>query len=386
MIQRLKAADPELELMLRKGRRNIALLTAAPTGTVSLMTQTTSGIEPVFLPVYKRNRKVNPNDKGIRVDFVDEVGDSWETYYVFHHKFIEWLTVKGYNIEDVKMMSDDDIQKIVKISPYYKATSADVDWVEKVRLQGRIQKWVDHSISVTVNLPENISEDMVAKVYEEGWKSGCKGITVYREGSRTGVMTSIKDKKKEETPTIKENHAPKRPKNVTSDVVHFTNKGEKWIAFVGLLDGRPYEIFTGNYESFPVPKYVEKGINRKVKDEEGNKRYDFIYSDKDGYEQEMKGLSRVFNREYWNINKMISAVLRNGMPLPYVISLIDSLSLDGDTIGTWKAGIKRAIKRYIKDGTKVGNVCSQCGQDTLVYQDGCMQCMNPECGFSKCGS
>ena len=383
MIIRLKEADAELATMLETyGRRNIALLTSAPTGTVSLMTQTTSGIEPVFLPVYKRNRKVNPSDKNSRIDFVDENGDSWESYYVFHHKFVDWLVANNYNVEEVKAMSDENIQKIIKVSPYYKATSADVDWLGKVRLQGRIQKWVDHSISVTVNLPENVSEEMVAKVYEEGWKVGCKGITVYREGSRTGVLSS--GKKKETEFDIKENNVPKRPRDVDAEVVHFTNKGEKWVAFVGVKNGRPFEIFTGDYESFPVPKYVEKGINRKVKDADGNKRYDFIYKDKDGFEQEMKGLSRVFNREYWNINKLISAVLRHGMPLLNVIDLIDSLNLDGDTIGTWKAGIKRVIKKYIKDGTKIKNACPVCGQDTLVYQDGCMQCMNPECCYSKC--
>lgn len=414
-IKRITEDFPELiERMKIYGRRNIALLTAAPTGTVSLMTKTTSGIEPVFLPVYKRRKKVNPNDKNVNVSFVDEVGDSWEEYTVFHHKFETWLIVNNYNIDEIKKMSNDELQEVVKLSPYYKATSNDVDWVEKVKLQGEIQKWIDHSISVTVNLPKDITEEMVSKVYETGWSSKCKGITVYRDGSRSGVLISNdenKEEKKDKNTTvnddktvndiIRENNAIKRPKNLECDIIRFTNKGEKWISFVGLMKDengldRPYEIFTGIQESFPIPQNIEKGIIKKVKDkieddveydENGQeiyiKRYDFTYQDKDGYKVTIEGLSRAFNREYWNYAKLVSGLLRHGMPIPNLINLIDGLDLEGgDLIGTWKAGVKRILKKYVKDNTKSKNICPKCHQDTVVFQDGCLICTN--CGESKC--
>jgi len=386
LIKRLFEAKPELEELHKKhGRRNIALLTIAPTGTVSLMTQTTSGIEPVFQLYYKRNRKVNPNDKDSRVDFVDEIGDAWESYNVFHPKFFKWLKINDYNIEKVKLMSNNDIAVVIEKTPWAGATSADVDWLEKVKMQGEIQKWVDHSISVTVNLPKEVTEEMVSKVYEEAWKSGCKGITVYREGSRSGVLVSTNDdEKKTLEQIIKENNAPRRPKNMECDILRFQNKGEKWIGFVGLLEGQPYEIFTGIIDSFNIPIYVEKGVVRKMRDENGKSRYDFVYEDKDGYEVIMTGLSRAFNREYWNTGKFISAILRHGMPLPNVIALMDSISLDGDYIGTWKSGVKRMLKKYIKDNTTISAVCPECGQDTLVFNSGCVQCTNPECVYSKC--
>jgi ribonucleotide reductase alpha subunit len=397
-IKRLINDCPELDTMLREnGRRNISLLTVAPAGTTSMMSQTTSGIEPVFLPVYRRRRKVNPNDKDVKITFVDEVGDSWEEYNVFHHKFLTWLEVNGYNVEEFKNTDEDKIQEIVEKSPYYKATSNDVDWVSKIELQGKVQKYVDHSISVTCNLPNNVDVDIVDKVYRKGWEVGCKGVTVYRDGSRSGVLISSekKDKKdkKEEDKTIneiiKDSNAPRRPKKLECDIVRFSNKGEKWIGFIGVLDERPYEIFTGLLESFPVPNYLEKGYIKKYKNKEtGEKRYDFVYIDKEGYEQEIRGLSRAFKEEYWDIAKMTSAVLRHGMPIPSVINLLDTLHMDGQYVGTWKAGVKRMLKKYIKDGEDLGegkNICPECGQDSLTFQEGCVQCINPKCGFSKCG-
>ena len=364
--------------------------------TVSLMTQTTSGIEPVFAVSYKRRRKINPNDKDARVDFIDESGDSWEEYNVFHPKFFKWLKINGYNVEEVKNYSDEKLKPIIEQSPYHKATSNDVDWVEKVRMQGEVQKWIDHSISVTVNLPNDTTEEIVAKVYLEAWKSGCKGITVYRDGSRSGVLVT-NDKKEEKDKKvdniISESHAPKRPLKVDCDILRFQNNKEKWIGFVGTMDGKPYEIFTGLFESFQIPTFVESGWIKKIKetkiDEDGKEykasRYDFIYVDKDGYEQEMKGLNRAFNREYWNYGKLVSGIIRHGMPIPNVINLIDTLSL-GDTVVSWKSGVKRMLKKYVKDGDEIkGEACPECGQHSLKYESGCKICTNPQCGWSKCG-
>ncbi|MFH2096876.1 MAG: adenosylcobalamin-dependent ribonucleoside-diphosphate reductase [Bacteroidota bacterium] len=384
-INRLKSADEEMyNQMVQHGRRNIALLTIAPTGTTSLMTQTTSGIEPVFLPAYKRRRKVNPNDKDTRVNFTDEVGDSWEEYNVFHHKFITWLEVNGYNVEEVKEYPDDMLDAIIEKSPYYKATSNDVNWVSKVKMQGAIQKWVDHSISVTVNLPSDVSSEIVGQVYQTAWESGCKGVTVYRDGSRSGVLVT-KDKKNEVSMIIGD--PPKRPKMLDADVVRFKNNNEDWIAFVGLLDDRPYEIFTGKQEEdvFYIPKTIKKVQIFKNRDEFGNKSYDFSYKDKHGYKVTFEGLSRLFNQEYWNYAKLVSGVLRYGMPIPHVINLISSLQLDNETINTWKNGVERALKKYIPDGTKPkqGVVCEQCNSDKLHYQEGCLTCQ--DCGHSKCG-
>jgi len=385
-ILRLRKEDEQLYRdMVKYGRRNISLLTIAPTGTTSLMTQTTSGIEPVFLPVYRRRRKVNPNDASAKVTFVDEVGDSWEEYFVFHHKFEVWLQVNGYNVEEVKKYPLEKIQELVTKSPYYKATSADVDWVSKVRMQGNIQKWVDHSISVTINLPENVSEDLVDELYITGWKSGCKGITVYREGSRSGVLLSAKEKK-EKTAEV-DPQSFKRPRELEADIIRFNNNNERWIAFIGLKDGRPYEIFTGieDIEKFPIPPSITHGKIIKVKDETGKSRYDFQYTDKYGYKNTIGGLSHMFNPEFWNYAKLISGVLRHGMPIPDVVNLVASLSLDSDTINTWKNGVERALKRYIPNGTKArkGTRCSECGSEALVYQEGCLICQS--CGSSKCG-
>ena len=382
-INRIAAADSEfLTNMKQYGRRNIALLTIAPTGTTSLMTQTTSGIEPVFLPVYKRRRKVNPNDKDIKIDFVDEVGDSWEEYNVFHHKFVTWFEKNGYKIEDLKNYTNDQIDDIVKKSPYYQATSKDVNWINKVRMQGRIQKWVDHSISVTVNLPEESTEELVGKVYLEAWHTGCKGVTVYRDGSRSGVLISTKDKPKEGS-----NKAKKRPKDLTAHIVRFKNNNEDWIAFVGILDKQPYEIFTGlsDDEGIIIPKSVTKGIIIKNRDESGNSRYDFRYINKYGYKTTIEGLSHKFNKEYWNYAKLISSVLRHGMAIEHAVHLVASLQLDSETINTWKNGVERALRKFIPDGTEAhkGQVCDSCGSDTLVYQEGCLTCKS--CGASKCG-
>ncbi len=383
-ILRLKEQDEQLYTdMVQYGRRNIALLTIAPTGTTSLMTQTTSGIEPVFMPVYKRRRKVNPNDPESTVSFIDEVGDSWEEYNVFHHKFIDWLKINGYNADEVKTMSDKEINKVIESSPYNKATSADVDWVSKVKMQGRIQKWVDHSISVTINLPENASEDLVGQLYVTAWESGCKGVTVYREGSRSGVLVS----NKKENKTEEQQSSTKRPKSLKAEIIRFHNNDEKWIAFVGIKDERPYEIFTGiaDEEMFPIPKSINGGKIIKVKDREGKSRYDFQYIDKYGYENTLGGLSHMFQKEFWNYAKLISGVLRHGMPIPDVVHLVQSLRLDSETINTWKNGVERALKKYIPDGTKpkAGTKCNECGSESVVYQEGCLICQ--DCGNSKCG-
>lgn len=370
--------------LVKYGRRNIALLTVAPTGSVSILTQTSSGIEPVFMVSYMRRRKINPDDKDARIDFTDEVGDSWQEYPVFHHKFETYLKVNGYNLEEVKSMKQEEINAIVEKSPYNGATSNDVDWVKKVEMQGMVQKHVDHSISVTVNLPSDISEEMVAKVYETGWKAGCKGMTVYRDGSRSGVLVSTSEKKEEEKKKFfQDNHAPKRPKKVEAEVIRFQNNLEKWIAVVGTLDGRPYEMFTGKLEGFPaIPNNVDKGFIVKARNENGTSRYDFQYEDRDGYKVTVEGLSRSFDKEYWNYAKMISGVLRHGMPLPYVVDLVSSLNLDDDTLMTWKNGVTRVIKKFIPDGTKSDNKCPNCEQDSLVFQEGCLTCSN--CGHSKC--
>ena len=380
-INRLKEADPELyEEMKKYGRRNIACLTIAPTGTTSLMTQTTSGIEPVFMPVYKRRRKVNPNDPQTHVDFVDETGDAFEEYIVFHHKFVEWMTVNGY--DPTKRYTQEEIDKLVEKSPYYKATSNDVDWLMKVKMQGRIQKWVDHSISVTINLPNDVDEALVNRLYVEAWRSGCKGCTVYRDGSRSGVLLSTKkdkkDKKEELPPCKPPTVVEVRPKVLEAEVVRFQNNKEKWVAFVGLLDGHPYEIFTGlqdDEEGISLPKSVTTGRIIKNIDEEGNKRYDFQFENKRGYKTTIEGLSEKFNKEYWNYAKLISGVLRWRMPIDRVIKLVDSLQLDSENINTWKNGVERALKKYVTDGTSAeGQKCPNCGNETLVYQEGCLIC------------
>ena len=389
-INRLKEADPELyEEMKKYGRRNIACLTIAPTGTTSLMTQTTSGIEPVFMPVYKRRRKVNPNDPQTHVDFVDETGDAFEEYIVFHHKFVEWMTVNGY--DPTKRYTQEEIDKLVEKSPYYKATSNDVDWLMKVKMQGRIQKWVDHSISVTINLPNDVDEALVSRLYVEAWRSGCKGCTVYRDGSRSGVLLSTKkdkkDKKEELPPCKPPTVVEVRPKVLEAEVVRFQNNKEKWVAFVGLLDGHPYEIFTGlqdDEEGISLPKSVTTGRIIKNIDEEGNKRYDFQFENKHGYKTTIEGLSEKFNKEYWNYAKLISGVLRWRMPIDRVIKLVDSLQLDSENINTWKNGVERALKKYVTDGTSAeGQKCPNCGNETLVYQEGCLICKT--CGTSRCG-
>ena len=389
MIQRIKEADPELyELMLKHGRRNVAMLTIAPTGTTSLMSQTTSGIEPVFRPVYKRRRKVNPNDKDVKVSYVDESGDSFEEYNVFHHKFLTWLEVNGYKTDDLNSISDEELDKLVAASPYNKATANDIDWVAKVQMQGAIQKWVDHSISVTVNLPNSVNEALVADVYKTAWECGCKGVTVYRDGSRSGVLIEKgKKKDKDEECKCQEEHKQliRRPQSLEAEVVRFKNGTEDWIAFVGLSNGRPYEIFTGKIEedAMYIPRKVKKGNIIKVKDKEGNTRYDFQYEDRYGYTNTIGGISRLFDEEFWNYARLISGVLRHGMPIIDVVALIESLHLDSETINTWKNGVERALKKYISDGTKSKQACPNCGEETLVYQNGCPVCMS--CGYSKCG-
>ena len=384
-ILRLKDADEKLYYeMLEYGRRNIALLTIAPTGTTSLMTQTTSGIEPVFLPVYKRRRKVNPNDKDVRVDFVDEVGDSWEEYIVFHHKFKQWMSVNG--IDTTKNYSQEELEKIVQQSPYYKATSNDVDWLQKVRLQGAVQKWVDHSISVTINLPNDVSESLVGKLYLEAWKAGCKGVTVYRDGSRSGVLISNEttNAEKEESLTP---FPTKRPQVLDADVVRLQNNKEKWIAFIGIIDDRPYEIFTGmadDEDGILLPRWVNNGLIIKSKNDDGTTRYDFQYKNKRGYKTTIEGLSHKFNPEYWNYAKLISSTLRHGMAIEKVVDLINSLQLDSESINTWKNGVARALKRYVADGTAAkGQKCDSCSSSNLIYQEGCLTCK--DCGSSKCG-
>lgn len=395
-LERMQNESPDLyDDMIQYGRRNISLLTVAPTGSVSLMTQTTSGIEPVFLPAYKRRRKINPNDKDTRVDFVDETGISWMEYPVFHHKFEKWLEIKGYDVDVVKTMTMDQVDEIVKMSPYHKATSNDVDWVKKVEMQGMIQTHVDHSISVTVNLPNDITEETVANVYETGWSVGCKGITVYRDGSRSGVLVSDEEKKKKEKEKIfTDNHAPKRPKRLKADIVRFQNNLEKWIAVVGIMDGRPYEIFTGRLENglSNLPTTLEECEVVKnviyVEDEEGNKirtkRYDIEYVDNNGEKHTHTGLNHTFNSEYWNYAKLISGVLRHGMPMEYVYELIRSLDLNDEHLNTWKAGVERVIKRYIRDGAKTKNMkCPICGSTNLEFKEGCLTCVS--CGHSACG-
>ena len=385
MIGRIKEADPALyEEMVKSGRRNIAMLTIAPTGTTSLMSQTTSGIEPVFRPVYMRRRKVNPSDKDVKVTFVDEVGDSWEEYNVFHHKFLVWLEANGYDVAKVKNMPQEELDALVAKSPYHKATANDIDWVSKVKMQGAIQKWVDHSISVTVNLPNTVSEGLVAQVYRTAWECGCKGVTVYRDGCREGVLLDKKQKKKGGDKGAADGSL-KRPKSLPADIVRFKNGQEEWIAFVGLMDGRPYEIFTGKLEedALYIPRKITKGNIIKVREADGKKRYDFQYTDRYGYTNTVGGISRLFDEEFWNYAKLISGVLRHGMPIDNVVSLIESLHLNSETINTWKNGVERALKQYIVDGTKSKEKCPSCGQETLVYQNGCLTCVS--CGYSKCG-
>lgn len=384
-INRIKEASPELyEEMVKHGRRNIACLTIAPTGTTSLMTQTTSGIEPVFLPVYKRRRKVNPNDTDVRVDYVDESGDAFEEYIVYHPKFMTWMKTNGIEIKPD--YTQEELNDLVEKSPYFKATSNDVDWLEKVRMQGRVQKWVDHSISVTINLPNDVTEELVGRLYVEAWRSGCKGCTVYRDGSRAGVLVAV-EKKKAEPKIASPQHVGKRPIELEADVVRFQNNKEKWIAFVGLIDGRPYEIFTGladDDDGIFCPKSVTHGKIIKAVDDKGNKRYDFQFINKRGYKTTIEGLSDKFNPEYWNYAKLISGVLRYGMPIDQVLKLVNTLELDSQSINTWKMGVERALKKYLPNGTQAsGQCCPNCGQETLVYQEGCLICTS--CGTSKCG-
>ena len=404
-ICRIKEADAQLYADMQKyGRRNIACLTIAPTGTTSLMTQTTSGIEPVFMPVYKRRRKVNPNDADVHVDYVDEVGDSFEEYIVYHRKFLEWMRINGYDVE--KRYTQEEIDELVAQSPYYKATANDVDWLMKVKMQGAIQKWVDHSISVTVNLPNDVDEALVNKLYIEAWKSGCKGCTIYRDGSRSGVMIAASKKEKQTTtqgtntempsdnleenkdnPCVPPQVTERRPQELECDVVRFQNNKEKWVAFVGLLNGHPYEIFTGlqdDEEGIVLPKTVTRGKIIKQTNGDGTHRYDFQFENKRGYKTTVEGLSEKFNPEYWNYAKLISGVLRYRMPIDHVIKLVGSLQLNDQSINTWKVGVERALKKYITNGTTaVGQKCPVCGQETLVYQEGCLICTN--CGASRCG-
>ncbi len=388
-INRIKEADPALyEEMVKYGRRNIACLTIAPTGTTSLMCQTSSGIEPVFMPVYKRRRKVNPNDPNVRIDFVDETGDAFEEYIVYHHKFITWMQINGIEVRD--NYTQEELDELVARSPYYKATANDINWLEKVNMQGRIQKWVDHSISVTINLPNDVSEDLINDLYMQAWKVGCKGCTVYRDGSRSGVLIATqKEKKVEEKPVlaIEEHQLLKRPIELEADVIRFQNNKEKWIAFIGLVDNKPYEIFTGladDEDGIFCPKSVSKGKIIKAVDENGNKRYDFQFINKRGYKTTIEGLSDKFNPEYWNYAKLISGVLRYGMPIEQVIKLVGSLELNSESINTWKMGVERALKKYLPNGTQAsGQKCPNCGQETLVYQEGCLICTS--CGTSRCG-
>ena len=385
MIARIREADPALyERMVKSGRRNIAMLTIAPTGTTSLMSQTTSGIEPVFRPVYKRRRKINPSDHNVKVAFVDDTGERFEEFYVFHHNFVEWARVNGHDTSTLATISDAELEKLVAASPYHKATANDIDWVAKVKMQGAIQKWVDHSISVTVNLPNEVSEELVADVYRTAWECGCKGVTVYRDGCREGVLLDKKQKKKGGNKGAADGSL-KRPKSLPADIVRFKNGQEEWIAFVGLMDGRPYEIFTGKLEedALYIPRKITKGNIIKVREADGKKRYDFQYTDRYGYTNTVGGISRLFDEEFWNYAKLISGVLRHGMPIDNVVSLIESLHLNSETINTWKNGVERALKQYIVDGTKSKEKCPSCGQETLVYQNGCLTCVS--CGYSKCG-
>jgi len=383
-INRIKDAAPFVySSMVKHGRRNIALLTIAPTGSVSICTQTTSGIEPAFMVSYKRRRKVNPNDKNVTVSFTDEMGDTWEEYNVFHPKFLKWIKIKGYDVNEVKTYSEEKLLPLIQKSPYYKATSNDIDWISKVKMQGAIQKWVDHSISVTVNVPNDTNEALVSEIYRTAWESGCKGVTIYRDGSRSGVL--VGDSKKPDNDEFKETNAPPRPRKLEADVLRFQNDYEKWIAVVGLHNGKPYEIFTGKTEDFYLPNWVMKGWVIKSKEDVENARYDFQFEDKQGYKVTVEGLSRSFKEEYWNYAKLISGILRHGMPLPYVTDLISNLRLDNDSINTWKNGVVRALKRFIPDGTVAPEQkCPQCGDpDGLIYKEGCLTCKS--CGYSKCG-
>lgn len=392
-LLRLKEADPEMVARMEKvGRRNIACLTIAPTGTTSIMTQTSSGIEPVFMPIYKRRRKVNPSDENVRVDFVDDVGDSFEEYVVYHHKFLEWMKINGIDVKD--NLSSDELDSLVAMSPYYKATANDVDWLEKVKMQGAIQRWVDHSISVTINLPNDVTEDLVAQLYAEAWRSGCKGCTVYRDGSRNNVLEALPKKTATAAKSLEASslihladHVVKRPDELEADVVRFQNNKEKWIAFVGLVDGKPYEIFTGladDEDGLFCPKRVNHGKIIKAVDEKGRKRYDFQFINKRGYKTTIEGLSEKFNPEFWNYAKLISGVLRYGMPIDQVLKLVGGLELDSNSINTWKNGVERALKKYLPNGTVAkGQKCPNCGAETLVYQEGCLICTT--CGNSRCG-
>jgi ribonucleoside-diphosphate reductase alpha chain len=386
-IIRLKEAAPDIyKDMLKYGRRNIALLTIAPTGSVSILSQTTSGLEPVFAVTYKRRRKVNPSDKNAVVTFTDPMGDTWEEYHVFHHKFITWLEVQGYNVDEVSRMDENELKKIILNSPYYKASANDIDWVAKVTMQGAVQKWVDHSISVTVNVPNDTKEELVGNIYETAWKVGCKGMTVYREGSRAGVLVNHDNKeKKEDNNEFRETKAPHRPEKLDAEIVRFQNDYEKWVAVVGLLNGRPYEIFTGHADDFWMPPWVQKGWIIKAKSVSDSSRYDFQFEDRQGYKVTIEGLSRSFNKEYWNYAKLISGILRHGMPLPFVVNIISKLHFEVDSINTWKNGVERTLKKFIPDGTKAAErACPKCNDASgLIYQEGCLVCKS--CGFSKCG-
>lgn len=383
-INRIKENAPHVyEKMVKVGRRNISMLTIAPTGSISICTQTSSGIEPVFMVSYKRRRKVNPNDKNVDISFVDEIGDSWEEYNVFHPKFEIWLDINGYDVADVKSKSDTELDEIIAKSPYFKATSNEINWVSKVKMQGDIQKWIDHSISVTVNVSNDIEEKLVSDIYFSAWESGCKGMTIYRDGSRSGVL--ISNTKKEETNEndIIETRAPKRPKALEASIIRFQNNYEKWIAVIGQINGKPYEIFTGKAEDFFIPPYVEGGMVERVKQKDKRAQYNFTYKDKQGYEITMPALSRMFDDSFWNYAKLISGVLRHGMPLQYVIDLIGNLNFPEDNINTWKNGVVRALKRFVPDGTTTDTKCPDCGEETLIYEDGCLICKS--CGHSKCG-
>ncbi len=384
-VNRIKAAAPDVyEDMAKYGRRNIAMLTIAPTGSVSICTRTTSGIEPVFMVSYKRRKKVNPNDKSVNVTFVDESGDSWEEYNVFHHKFVDWLRINGYDQEAARDFNDKQLAPLIAKSPYFNATSNDIDWVSKVKMQGEIQKWVDHSISVTVNLPKEATEDLVSQVYLTAWESGCKGMTIYRDGCRTGVLVT-NDAKKEDKPEFRETRAPRRPKRLAAEVVRFQNDSESWIAVVGLLDGKPYEVFTGKADDFLLHPKVERGWVIRTKNENEPARYDFQLEDKHGYKHTIEGLSRMFDKEYWNYAKLISGILRHGMPLPFVVDLVEHLNFDIEAINTWKNGVVRALKKFIPDGTEAPEqACPECKEaDGLIYKEGCLTCKH--CGYSKCG-
>ena len=385
MIQRIKDVDPELYAeMVKHGRRNIAMLTIAPTGTTSLMSQTTSGIEPVFRPVYKRRRKINPSDRGKKADFIDEMGEKFEEYYVYHHQFVKWLENNGYDTSRLQTISDDELATWLEASPYHGATANDIDWVAKVRMQGAIQKWVDHSISVTVNLPNDVTEELVADVYRTAWECGCKGVTVYRDGCRSGVLLDTKSKPKQEQ-KCEEPSKSRRPTSIPADIVRFKNGKEDWIAFVGIQNDRPYEIFTGKIEedAMYIPPKIKKGWILKVREADGSKRYDFQYQDRYGYTNTIGGISRLFDEEFWNYAKLISGVLCHGMPIDKVVHLIDGLHLNSESINTWKNGVQRALKQYIADGTKSKGKCPHCGQEEMAYQNGCLTCMS--CGYSKCG-